>query len=39
MFEKTVAAGKIKLEGDGKQLAELKGELDRFDPMFPVITP
>ena len=38
-FDKEVAAGNIKLEGDGQKLTELMGMLDTFDPMFPVVTP
>jgi alkyl sulfatase BDS1-like metallo-beta-lactamase superfamily hydrolase len=38
-FEKEMAAGNIKLEGDGMKLVELMGMLDTFDPMFPIVTP
>ena len=38
-FGKEVAAGTIKVEGNGQKLAELMGLLDTFDPTFAVVTP
>lgn len=38
-FDKEVAAGAVKLEGDGEKLADLLSMLDTFDPMFPIVTP
>ena len=38
-FDKEVAAGTIKVEGNGQKLAELMGLLDTFDPTFAVVTP
>ncbi len=38
-FEKEVAAGNVKLQGDGKKLAELMSMLDVFTPNFPIVVP
>jgi alkyl sulfatase BDS1-like metallo-beta-lactamase superfamily hydrolase len=38
-FPTAVAQGEIKLDGDPRKLAELLGLLDRFPPMFNVVTP
>jgi alkyl sulfatase BDS1-like metallo-beta-lactamase superfamily hydrolase len=38
-FEKEIAAGHIKLQGDGRKLAELFGLLDTFTGDFNIITP
>jgi len=38
-FDKEIAAGNIKVEGDAKKLAELMGLLDTFDVNFAIVTP
>ncbi len=38
-FEKEIAAGNIKIDGDGKKLGELLGLLENFKPDFNIVTP
>jgi alkyl sulfatase BDS1-like metallo-beta-lactamase superfamily hydrolase len=38
-FEKEVAAGNLKIAGNGQKLGELMGLLDTFDSMFNIVTP
>jgi len=38
-FEKEIAAGGIKIQGDGKKLAELMSLLDTFEGRFNIVTP
>ena len=38
-FDKEIAAGNIKVEGDASKLAELMGLLDTFDVNFAIVTP
>ncbi len=38
-FDKEIAAGGIKIQGDGEKLAELLSLLDTFDGKFNIVTP
>ncbi|MPZ57629.1 MAG: MBL fold metallo-hydrolase [Rhizobiales bacterium] len=38
-FQKEIAAGRIKLDGDGDKLTQLFGLLDTFEVMFNIVTP
>ncbi len=38
-FRKEIAAGKIKVQGDGKKLGELMGLMDDFKGDFKIVTP
>ena len=34
-----IQAGEVKLDGDARALAAMIGNLDQFDPLFPIVTP
>jgi alkyl sulfatase BDS1-like metallo-beta-lactamase superfamily hydrolase len=38
-FDKEIAAGHIKIHGDGTKLGELMSLLDSFDGKFNIVTP
>ncbi len=38
-LEKEIAAGSLRVQGDGRKLIELLTLLDSFEPMFPIVTP
>lgn len=38
-FSQEVAAGNIALESDGKKPGDVLSILDKFDPVFAVVTP
>lgn len=38
-FDKEVAAGRVKIEGDSAKFTDFLGMLVNFDPMFKIVTP